>query len=72
MKKINELSSLQMKTVKGGKGISNATFHVDTPDGGGSGSYGHCFIDGETIFECMCTNDSQCQNVYGSGAKCWV
>ena len=60
-----------MKEVKGGRKGGLAAFHISTPDDG-NGSYGHCFIDGETIFECMCTSDAQCQNVYGSGAKCWV
>ena len=57
-----------MKAVKGGR-FGKEMMAID--DGGGSGS-GHCFVDGETIFECMCTNDEQCQNVYGPSAKCWV
>ena len=68
MKKSIELSSLQMKAVKGGR-FGKEMMAID--DGGGSGS-GHCFVDGETIFECMCTNDEQCQNVYGPSANCWV
>ena len=57
MKKTNELSFSQMKEVKGGKRLPQA--------------YGHCYIDGEIIFECMCTNDRQCQSIYGSGAECY-
>ena len=64
MKKINELSSLQMKEVTGGRYVVKSL----ADDQGG----GHCFVDGETIFECMCTNDQQCKNVYGPSAICWV
>ena len=59
MKKSIELSSLQMKEVKGGTRAPQATT-------------GHCFVDGETIFEVMCSNDGQCKSIYGSKAECWV
>ena len=31
----------------------------------------HCFIDGELIFETICTTDEQCQNLYGRKAECY-
>ena len=72
MKKTIELSSRQMKDVKGGGGCHSLThFGSRIADGGGSGS-GHCYVDGETIFECICTNDQQCKNIYGPNASCWV
>ena len=57
-----------MKDVKGGLRVQMS---LSKDEGGGNGS-GHCFVDGETIFECMCTSDDQCKNIYGPKAICWV
>ena len=75
MKKTNELSLRQMKDVKGG-GMHNLCAmgprEAGGSGGGNGGEKGHCYVDGETIFECVCTNDQQCKNIYGSTAICWV
>lgn len=63
MKKAIELSHRQMKDVTGGGGPEHAVHDLDSAK--------HCYIDGELIFEAICTTNAQCQNVYGSDAKCY-
>ena len=62
MKKIFELSRQQMREITGGGGPEQASHNEEVH---------HCFIDGELIFETICTTDEQCQNVYGKEAKCY-
>ena len=74
MKKTNELSSCQMKNVKGGKfGGGMAEFHVDMPDGGG-GSYDRnhvCRDDlGGLQERTLCETDADCEKYWGPGSKC--
>lgn len=63
MKKVLELSHHQMKEVKGGGGPGQM--------GDGVRPSKHCFVDGEVIFETICTIDEQCQTLYGANAKCY-
>jgi len=63
MKKVFELSHRQMKEVKGGGGPIQSEDQLP--------SLRHCFIDGEVIFETICTIDAQCQTLYGPNAKCY-
>lgn len=62
MEKAQELSYRQMKDVTGGGGPEQAS-HGE--------SNKHCFIDGEVIFETICTTDAQCQTLYGPKAECY-
>lgn len=59
MKKKLELTHRQMKEVIGGG-----------PGGNDLDSTKHCYIDGEVIFEVICTTDVQCQRIYGTEASC--
>ena len=52
-----------MKEVKGGGGPGQM--------GDGVRPSKHCFVDGEVIFETICTIDEQCQTLYGANAKCY-
>jgi|GEM_PF-2117118 hypothetical protein len=63
MKNAIELSHQQMRNVIGGSG--------DEKGSRGQDSTRHCLIDGELIFETICTSDLQCQNIYGPKAKCY-
>lgn len=63
MKNAIELSHQQMRNVIGGYGYDKG--------GRGQGSTRHCMIDGELIFETICTSDLQCKNIYGEKAKCF-
>ncbi len=62
MKKVFELSHRQMRDVTGG-GPEQAVRGMD--------SVKHCFIDGEVIFELICTDKSQCTSIYGAEADCY-
>jgi len=86
MKKTNELSSRQMKEVKGGRrvelGPGDARFHVDEPEGpGGSGSGYYAgqppTICYEVIFnkvvghpEMRCGDHLICRQLWGPDAYC--
>ena len=63
MKNAIELSPRQMKNVTGGGGPGQQGHEIDSPK--------HCFIDGELIYETICTTNVQCQNVYGPNAECY-
>lgn len=65
MKTTFELSKRQMKNVTGG-GITDPRKEDRDEE-----STRHCFIDGELIFETICTTDEQCQNLYGRKAECY-
>ncbi len=58
-----ELSNRQMKDVIGGGGP-----YYPIPD---LDSVKHCFIDGELIFETICTTHKECRNLYGDDAICY-
>lgn len=63
MKKALELSRDQMKNIFGGDNGNEQTVL-------GYESSKHCFVDGEIIFELICTDPSQCQMYYGPAAEC--
>lgn len=67
MKKSFELTRGQMKRITGGGGPDKPSIAPPrTPDG----EYGHCYIDGEIIFDYACGTDEDCRVKYGTGAKC--
>ena len=66
MKYAFELSTRQMKNVIGG-GVTDPKKKNPDEDP----THHHCFIDGEIIFETICTTDEQCQNIYGPKAECY-
>lgn len=68
MKKSFELTRGQMKRITGGGGPDEPSI---TPPPTPDWEYGHCYIDGEIIFELRCTDAEICKQYYGDAAKCY-
>lgn len=63
-KEMISLAASEMMNITGGDGHGKPSIST--------GNSGHCYIDGEIIFETICTDNAQCTSLYGKDASCYI